>query len=183
MKNINLHYNIAEQGKVYATKGNHKEALRHYKEALRMSQQVPKSDIFFQHYSQCAMESLEQMEAYNEVIIFCDKCIDFMETKDDLQAHPIFIKYLASLWERKAIQYLFLNEKEQAIEAFEQAIDVIKPHKLPLAQELHNWCKRGYTISKQQIEGLLKKNQYHTVRKENVNIQIALELPEMINPF
>jgi tetratricopeptide (TPR) repeat protein len=183
MKNINLHYNIAEQGKVYATKGNHKEALRHYKEALRMSQQVPKSDIFFQHYSQCAMESLEQMEAYNEVIIFCDKCIDFMETKDDLQAHPIFIKYLASLWERKAIQYLFLNEKEQAIEAFEQAIDVIKPHKLPLAQELHNWCKRGYTISKQQIEGLLKKNQYHTVRKENVNIQIAVELPEMINPF
>jgi tetratricopeptide (TPR) repeat protein len=183
MKNINLHYNIAEQGKVYATKGNHKEALRHYKEALRMSQQVPKSDIFFQHYSQCAMESLEQMKAYNEVIIFCDKCIDFMETKDDLQAHPIFIKYLASLWERKAIQYLFLNEKEQAIEAFEQAIDVIKPHKLPLAQELHNWCKRGYTISKQQIEGLLKKNQYHTVRKENVNIQIALELPEMINPF
>lgn len=183
MENINLHYNIAEQGKVYATQGNHKEALRHYKEALRMSQQVPKSDIFFQHYSQCAMESLEQMEAYNDVIIFCDKCITFMETKDDLQEHPIFIKYLASLWERKAIQYLFLNKKEDAIEAFEQAIDVIKPHKLPLAQELHNWCKRGYTISKQQIEGLLKKHQYHTVRKENVNTQIAVELPEMINPF
>ena len=34
MENINLHYNIAEQGKLYATQGNHKEALRHYKEAL-----------------------------------------------------------------------------------------------------------------------------------------------------
>jgi tetratricopeptide (TPR) repeat protein len=183
MKNINLHYNIAEQGKLFATQGKYKEALRHYKEALRMSQQVPKSDIFFQHYSQCAMESLEQMEAYNEVIAFCDKCIDFMETKDDLQEHPIFIKYLASLWERKGIQYLYLNDKEDAIEAFEKAITIVKPNKILLAQELHNWCKRGYTISKQQVESLNKKHQYYTVRKDNINSQIAIELPEIMNPF
>lgn len=183
METVNLHYNIAEQGKLYATQGNHKEALRHYKEALRMSQQVPKADIFFQHYSQCAMESLERIEAYDEVITFCDKCIDFMETKDDLQEHPIFIKYLASLWERKGVQYLFLQEKEEAIEAFEAAIALMKLNKLPLAQELHGWCKRGYTITKQQIENHLKKHQYFTVRKENVNAQIAVELPEMINPY
>ena len=35
---INVHYNVAEQGKVLALQGNHKEALRHYKEALRMCQ-------------------------------------------------------------------------------------------------------------------------------------------------
>lgn len=183
MGNSNLHFNIAEQGKLYATQGNHEEALRHYKEALRMSQQVPNADIFFQHYSQCAMESLELMKSYANVIAFCDKCIGFMETKDNLQEHPIFMKYLASLWERKAIQYLYLNEKEDAIEAFEHAIVIVKPHKIPLAQELHNWCKRGYTINKQQIENLLKKHHYYTVRKENVNEKIAIELPEMINPF
>ncbi|AUC76459.1 hypothetical protein [Olleya sp. Bg11-27] len=183
MENINLHYNIAEQGKLYATQGNHKEALRHYKEALRMSQQIPQADIFFQHYSQCAMESLEQMKSYLEVITFCDKCIAFMETKENLQEHSIFMKYLASLWERKGIQYLYLNEKEDAIIAFENAIAIIKPHKIPLAQELYNWCKRGYTISQQQIESLNKKHHYYTVRKDSINSQIAIELPEMINPL
>ena len=183
MENINLHFNIAEQGKLLAIQGNHKEALRHYKEALRMSQKVPQADIFFQHYSQCAMESLEKMESYHEVINFCDKCIDFMETKKDLRDQPIFMKYLASLWERKGIQHLFLQENQEGIEAFEEAIATIKPHKLPLTQELHNWCKRGYTITKQQIESLLKKHQYYSVRKEKVNSQLAVELPEMINPF
>ncbi|AXO79316.1 tetratricopeptide repeat protein [Olleya aquimaris] len=183
MDNTNLHYNIAEQGKVFATQGNHKEALRHYKEALRMSQQIPQADIFFQHYSQCAMESLEQMKSYLEVITFCDKCIAFMESKEDLQAHPVFMKYLASLWERKGIQYLYLNDKEDAITAFEKAIAIQKPSKIPLAQELHNWCKRGYTISQQQIEGLNKKHHYYIVRKDTINSKIAIELPEMINPL
>lgn len=183
MQNINLHYHIAEQGKLFAIQNNHKEALRHYKEALKMSQKVPQADIFFQHYSQCAMESLEKMRSYHEVINFCDKCIDFMETKNDLYDQLFFIKYLASLWERKGIQHLFLQEKELAIESFEETIAIIKPHKLPLTQEFYNWCKRGYTITDKQIESLLKKHQYYTVRKEKINAEIAIKLPEMINPF
>jgi tetratricopeptide (TPR) repeat protein len=33
-----LHLGIAEKGKMYAVEGNHKEALRHYKEAIKMTQ-------------------------------------------------------------------------------------------------------------------------------------------------
>src|ERR1044072_2774591 len=102
-ENINVHFSIAENGKLLALQGNHKEGLRHYKEALRMCQALPNADLFFQHYSVCAMESLELMSSYNEVIDFCDKCIDFLESKEKLKDNLVFEKYFASILERKGI--------------------------------------------------------------------------------
>jgi tetratricopeptide (TPR) repeat protein len=180
---INLHYGVAEKGKVFALQGNHKEALRHYKEALRMCQSLPTADVFFQHYSMCAMESLELMESYDEVIAFCDKCLDFLESKDDLKDNPIFEKYVASILERKGIQYLFLNEKAEAVEAFKAVQNRIGKTQMPLTNELLNWASRGYTITTKQIRDLQKKHKYFTVRKEIVNEKIAIELPQNINPF
>ena len=78
----NIHYGVAVKGKIFAVQGNHKEALRHYKEALRMCQILPNADIFFQHYSLCAMESLELIKSYIEVIEFCNKCLDFLEPRN-----------------------------------------------------------------------------------------------------
>lgn len=179
----NFHYGIAERGKIYAVQGNHKEALRHYKEALRMCQMLPNADIFFQHYSLCAMESLELMKSNNEVIEFCDKCLDFLETKADFENHPVFQKFKASLWERKGIQYLYLGEKEDAIEAFKKAQKIIDRKHLPLTNDLLNWALRGYAITPKQIQDVQKKHHYFTVRKDNVNETIAVELPEMINPY
>lgn len=77
----NLHLQIAENGKVLALKGDYKEALRHYKEAMRMCQTADNSEVFLQHYSLCAMESLELMEAHEEIITFCEKSIDFLTPK------------------------------------------------------------------------------------------------------
>jgi tetratricopeptide (TPR) repeat protein len=179
----NLHLQIAENGKVLALKGEHKEALRHYKEAMRMCQTVENSEVFLQHYSLCAMESLELMEAHAEVITYCDKSIDFLTPKKATRTDDWFRKNLASLWERKAIQCIYLDEKSEAIEAFEEALKEAKDFPMPLSKELLNWLRRGYVIAPKQVRDLQKRHHYFTVRKENVNPKIAVQLPEMINPF
>ena len=180
---INLHFGVAEKGKVFALQGNHKEALRHYKEALRMCQSLPNADLFFQHYSMCAMESLELMESYEEVIDFCDKSLDFLESREDLKDNPVFEKYLASIHERKGVQFLLLGEKQMAIESFKAVQSLVGKAMMPLTNDLLNWAMRGYTISPAQIRELQKKHKYFTVRKENVNEKLAIELPQNINPY
>ena len=182
-ENINVHFSIAENGKLLALQGNHKEALRHYKEALRMCQALPNADLFFQHYSVCAMESLELMGSYNEVIDFCDKCIDFLESKEKLKDNLVFEKYFASILERKGIQFLLLNEKADAVEAFTAVQQRVGKTMMPLTNELLNWAQRGYAITPAQVRDLQKKHKYFSVRKENVNEKIAIELPQNINPY
>jgi tetratricopeptide (TPR) repeat protein len=179
----NMHFQIAENGKVLALKNNHKEALRHYKEAMRMCQTVEGSELFLQHYSLCAMESLELMQGHEEVIAFCNKSIDFLTEKKTERSDEIIWKYLASLWERKGIQYIHLNEKEEAIEALENALTEANNLSMPLSKELLNWLRRGYTITIKQVRDLQNRHHYFTVRKENVNEKLAVQLPEMINPF
>ena len=183
ISDYNLHFGVAEKGKVFALHGNHREALRYYKEALRMCQSLPNADVFFQHYSLCAMESLEKMESYQEVIDFCEKCLEFLKDKEELQQQPIFRKYVASIIERKGIQFLYLNEREEAIGCFKEVKQLMGMKIQSLANELLNWCLRGYSISPNQIQNIQNKYGYFTVRKENVNERIAIELPKMINPY
>lgn len=179
----NLHLQIAENGKVLALKGDYKEALRHYKEAMRMCQTADNSEVFLQHYSLCAMESLELMEAHEEIITFCDKSIDFLTPKKAERSDEWFRKYIASLWERKGIQYIYLDEKSEAIEALDAALNEAANLPLPLSKELLNWLRRGYAVTPKQVRELQNRHHYFTVRKENVNEQIAVQLPDMINPF
>ncbi len=179
----NLHLQIAENGKVLALRGDHKEALRHYKEAMRMCQTTENSEVFLQHYSLCAMESLELMEAHEEIITFCEKSIDFLTPKKAERTDDWFRKNLASLWERKGIQCIYLDEKSEAIAAFEAALKEATDFPMPLCKELLNWLRRGYAVTPQKVRDLQNRHRYFTVRKENVNEKIAVQLPEMINPF
>ena len=78
-----LHYRIAERGKMHALDKNYKEALRHYQEALKLTQNEKDSELFFQHYSQCVMESLEQLGSYDEVISFCENYRTFLAEKEE----------------------------------------------------------------------------------------------------
>jgi len=105
-KNETLHIRIAEKGKMYSLEGNYKEALRHYKEAIKMMQHSKDSEIFFQHYSQCVMEALELSGAHDEVISFCERYIDFLDQKSDDSV--LIKKHYATVLEKKAIQYLSL---------------------------------------------------------------------------
>jgi tetratricopeptide (TPR) repeat protein len=166
-----MHLGIAEKGKLYCLQGNYRQALRHFREAIRMVQHQAGSDIFFQHYGQCVTEALELSGAHQEVIDYCEKFIGFLDAKEAQ----------TDMVEKMAIQYLMLGDKETAKELLQQVQK--NQMVLPIAQQLTQWLQRGYSIQPKQIKDLLQKNQYYIIRTDKVNPAIAVELPEAIAPF
>lgn len=175
-----LHLGIAEKGKIYAVAGNYKEALRHYKEAIKMTQNQANGELFFQHYMQCTMEALELMKAYDDVINYCEK---FLELLTAQLPNAVIVKYTAEVEQRMAIQYLLKGEKEEAKTILQNAQKAIGVGKLKMVDDLLNWLNRGYAIAPKQISELQKKYKYFIVSKENLKPEIAIELPEIINHF
>lgn len=176
-----MHLGIVENGKIYSLKGDHTEALRHYREGIRMCTQQNASEVFFQHYTQCVMESLELSGAYDEVISYCNKAISLLE--DNIYKADFIKKNYVAALEKKGIQYLLKDDKTEAVAIFKKAQDAIGRGKQPLIDELLNWLQRGYTVSKQQILGSQKKHKYFTVTKENLKPEMAVELPKVILPI
>jgi tetratricopeptide (TPR) repeat protein len=174
-----LHLGIAEKGKIYCLQGNYKQALRHFKEAIRMTQNQPNGDVFFQHYSQCVMETLELSGANDEVLSYCEKFLDFLDEKEEQT--PLTAAYRNVILEKMAIQYVMKNEKGEALEILKQ-INTKDIH-LPVTKELLNWVSRGYAISHKQIKDLLKKHLYYIIRPDKINQAIAMELPEVVAPY
>ncbi len=180
MENQQLHIRIAEQGKIYALDGNYKEALRHYREAMMMVQKNKDSDIFFQHYSQCTMEALELSGAYEEVLSFCEKYLDFLEEKEET---PLIRKHKAFVLQRKGIQHILMEEQDEAKESFQEAQNLMGRKNQPLSDECLNWLQRGYRITPDQLRKTQDKNQYFIVRKDQINHQLAMQLPEAVSPL
>lgn len=175
----NLHLGIAEQGKLFALSGRHEDALRHYREAMRLVQGVAGADIFFQHYSQCVMESLELAGHHAEVVRCCEQFLDFLAEKP---SEPMIELLQAALWERMGVQFLFLDERKLAVEALEASLK-LGGKQQPLAAELLRWAKGGYLIQPKRLQELQRKHHYFVVRKEKVNAAIAVELPKVFTPF
>ncbi|MEM9547788.1 MAG: hypothetical protein AAGA77_17530 [Bacteroidota bacterium] len=174
-----IHYRIAEQGKLYALEGNYQEALRYYREAMRITQRQKDSEVFFQHYAQCVMEALEKTGAYSEVIDFCDNYLAHLDTLDKSE---LTIKHRVYILERKAIQHLLNNEPDLAKSDLQQIALEDKLQKMVIAQELLKWVQKGYFITKKQIEQLQIKHDYYIVQTENVQPDIAMKLPKSMAP-
>ncbi|SNR14103.1 hypothetical protein [Tenacibaculum jejuense] len=175
-----LHYRIAERGKMHALDKNYKEALRHYKEALKLTREQKDSELFFQHYSQCVMETLELSGAYDQVISFCENYRAFLQEKEEdflVQKHNAFVS------ERQAIQHILRGEQEEAKSLLQTTQKNLGKGKQPITDELLNWLLRGYKVNPDQLRQLQKKHNYFIVRKESVNPKIAMDLPEGISPF
>ena len=172
-----LHLGIAEKGKMNAVEGNHKEALRHYKEAIKMTQGQEMGEMFFQHYMQCALESLELMGAYDDVLNYCEKLMELLNTKENSE---LISKYKAETWQRMAIQHLHKDDPETALEYLIKATKETGKGKLKIADTLSNWINRKYKITKKQILDLQSENNYFIVNKNNLKPEIAIELPAAI---
>ncbi len=178
---IAVHFGIAERGKMYSLEGNHKEALRHYREAIQMTVRQEDSDIFFQHYTQCVMESLELSGANEEVISYCEKARAFLEEKESESL--ILKRNIASLLEKQAIQHLLRDERDDAVELLKEAQGIVGRRSNPLTDDLLNWAQRGYHIKETQIRQAQNRHKYFVVRKETVNPAIAVDLPKSVSPF
>ena len=114
------HLSIAEAGKVLALKGNHEEALRHYREAIRIAVSTKSPEIFFRHYTQCVLESLEHSGSHEEVNEYCRSADEHYRNLDI--SLPIIRRDHASTLERWGINLLKAGQIDAGAESVSRRI-------------------------------------------------------------
>lgn len=170
-----LHLGVAEAGKASAVKGDHKEALRHYREALKLAVSSKAPEVFFRHYTQCVLESLELTDAFPDVIEFCESAdAHYRETGTPTEFHR---KDHGSILERLGVVLLKAGETDRAKEMLATAIATAGKAQVPLAEQLHGWLSRGMMADKRRIGEAQAKFGYFTVRPDQVDERRARPLP------
>jgi hypothetical protein len=171
-----LHIGIAEAGKLRALDGDHTDALRHYREALRLAQAARAPEVFFRHYTQCVLESLEHTGAHTEVITFCEQALAHYETQGaTLDMHR---RDQAALLERLALNRIKAGHGEGARAPLDAAMDLAATGDLPVARTVRDWLRRGMRPDPRRIAELQAKHGYYAVREDRVEPDRAIALPD-----
>lgn len=166
-----MHLSIAEKGKLKALKGNHKEALKYYREALRLAVSSRAPEIFFRHYTQCVLESLELTGSYDEIIEYCINA-DAHYASLNLNS-SIHRRDRGSILERQGLVQLKKGDIDNARLALQQAREIAGEKVLPVTEEVLNWLKRGFSVDASRILGSQRKHHYFVVRAEQVSRERA----------
>ena len=170
-----LHLSLAEHGKLCLLRGDGNEALRHFREALRLCVSAKAPEVFFRHYTQCVLEALEKAGNFAEVAGYCREADAFYAARDlDDAFHR---KDHGAILERLGIALIRLDDREAAVAALARAIGAAGPGVLPLAEELLGWLKRGYAISGERIAQLQQRHRYFVIREGSVDPALARALP------
>ncbi|MEO1818202.1 hypothetical protein [Pseudomonas sp.] len=170
-----LHLGIAEQGKVLALAGRHADALQHYQEALRMAVSSRAPEVFFRHYTQCVMESLELSGELDSVLRYCDEAEAHYARLDS--PLPLVARDRAENLQRRGCIQLRQGRLEAALTSLQQAIALVQPPELPLARALVGWAARGLSIGERQLRDAQQRHDYFIVRKGLVEPKRAIPLP------
>ncbi|MCP4699105.1 MAG: peptidylprolyl isomerase [Gammaproteobacteria bacterium] len=180
-KGMKLHLGIAEQGKLYALEGNHQMALMYYRYAMHLAVQAKDPEIFFRHYLECVIETLEQTESYSEVLEYCDKAIAHYASLEEEQGplDDLARRDLAHIHQRKGVVLLKSGRKEEARVPFRQALELLKTLKqeLPLSKTLLRWLESGLHIEPRRILVEQERSKYFSIRADTVNPERAIKLP------
>ncbi len=172
-----LHDGIAEYGKVCALRGDHVTALLHYREAMSMAMREQAPPVVMRHYMECALESLEHMRAYDEVLAYCDRAIEHYRDHPPENALTHFD--LATVHQRRGVVLLRRGARDQAAQAFEVACTTARLAEadLPLARTLLGWMRSQLTISAERLAAEQVRHRYCSVRPETVRPARAVPLP------
>ena len=179
---MKLHMGIAEQGKLYALQGRHKMALQYYRVAMQMTVQAGDPEVFFRHYLECVIESLEQTESYPEVLEYCDRVIQHYELNPP--PNPMATMDLAHTYQRKGVNLFKSGDREGAILALQEALKIagsvgqISAKTIPLAQTLLQWLRSNLHIDDYRLLSEQHRQGYFSVRKDTVDASIAVKLPD-----
>lgn len=177
MSRAGLHYQVAEQGKLHALKGEHGEALRHYREALRLAAQHGEPEVCLRHYAWCVLESLERSGAFEEVLSLCQR------VEAHYAQHPATTALTrldrAAHLERQGMALLKLERAAQAREQLEAAVALAGAGRLPLAERVLGWVRGGLHVDARRLAAEQDQHRYWTVRPEAVNPSIAVPLPPL----
>lgn len=171
-----LHIGIAEAGKLRALAGDHTDALRHYREALRLAQAARAPEVFFRHYTQCVLESLERTGAHGEVIAFCEQAISHYDAQDATLA--VHQRDKAALLERLALNRIKAGRGADAQAPLDAAMDMAATGDLPVARTVRDWLRRGMRPDPRRITELQAKHGYYAVTADRVEPDRAIALPD-----
>jgi tetratricopeptide (TPR) repeat protein len=174
-----MHFSIAEAGKLFALKGNHKEALAKYREALKLAVSSRAPEVFFRHYTQCVLESLELTGAYNDIIEYCINADAHYATLN--LNSTIHRRDHGSILERLGLVYLKAGDIESGRYALERAQAIAGEGVLPISEEVLKWLERGFSVDTGRILGSQRKHHYFVVRKDQVNNKNAKPISTMGN--
>ncbi len=178
---LKLHMGIAEQGKVYALEGNHRHALLYYREAMQMAIQAGDPEVFFRHYLECTIESLEQTGTFGEVLAYCDKAIELYT--ENPPPNPMAELDLAHIYQKKGVVLLKMGVEEEALTCFREVmtrarkLGPLTRKTLPLSQSLLRWLETGLHVDVARVIAEQKQHGYFSVRKDTVNPKLAVKLP------
>lgn len=166
-----MHLSIAETGKLKALKGNHTDALQHYREALRLAVSSKAPEVFFRHYTQCVLESLELTEAYDDIIQYCinaDKHYQSLGLTSSIHKRDH-----SSILERLGLVQLKTGDVDSAHATLDRAKEIAGKNVLPITEEILNWLKRGFSVDNSRILSSQRKHNYFVVRASQVAPQRA----------
>jgi tetratricopeptide (TPR) repeat protein len=183
-KGHRLHLGIAEGGKLHALKGEHGQALTCYREAIRMAVNTGAPEVFFRHYMECTLESLEKMGSFPEVIAYADRAIEhyaaITPTSDEQRA--LIRADLVSIHQRRGAVLLKSGRVDEARAALEKATALAREAPaiaLPLAEALLGWIVRGFHVDAHRILTEQEAKRYFSVRPDTVDRALAIPLPKM----
>ena len=169
-----VHLSIAEAGKLHALKGNHKEALRHYREAMRLAVSSKAPEVFFRHYTQCVLESLELTNAYDEIIQFCnDAHQHYSGLKLNSSLHR---RDHGSILERLGMVQLKKGANDEGRSALELAQQIAGVGALPITDEVLGWLTRGFAVDATRLLQSQRRHNYFIVRAGKVDAARAKPL-------
>lgn len=164
------HLRLAEAGKLAALRADHRTALGHYREAMRIAVTSGAPEVFFRHYLEAALESLELLESFDDVLAYCTKAIEHYATRPP--EHAVAELDLAWIHQRRGCVLLKRGELAPAKASLEQAIaraariDV----QLPLAALLLDWLRRGLAVTRHRVLAEQRRLRYFSVRPDTVGV-------------
>lgn len=176
-----LHMGIAEQGKVLALAGEHTTALAYYRQAMRLAVERGDPEVFFRHYLECVIESLELLGSYAEVLEYCDRALDLYVERPPETA--VARRDLAHIHQRRGVILLKMGRADEAATAFSAAMEA-GDAPLPLAVTLARWVATRLRADESRITSEQRRHDYFSVRPATVDASRALILPpEMLQPM
>lgn len=169
------HLQIAEAGKRAALRGDHRAALGHYRDAMRLAVTTGAPEVFFRHYLEATLESLELSEAFDEVLAYCDRAIAHYATHPP--GHALAELDLASIHQRRGVVLLKRGgpgaaPPSGATLALEHAVAGAARigARLELSERLLDWIRRGLAATRQRILAEQRRLHYFSVRPDTVGI-------------
>jgi tetratricopeptide (TPR) repeat protein len=183
MSALALHFRVAEQGKVLALAGQHDEALRHYREALRLAGLQSGADVEVRqrHYAWCVLESLERSGAHEAVISFCLRVEAHYAQRPPTS--ELAQRDLAAHHERHGLALAKLGRLAEARTRLESAVALAGAGRLPLAERVLGWARAGLHVDSRRISLEQDRHDYWIVRPDTVRPDVAVALPPVASPL